>query len=601
MDYLSCNWDNAKFLIISANVFGSFVYYSHLLPLIFSVIIGFFILLKDKKSLINQALFFILAVFSFWVYADLVLWASEKPELIMVFWALEVLIEPLIYAGCLYFVYVFINKKDINFKNKIIIALMLLPMVLLAPTSLGVSAFDHTNCDRAAIEGALVQYGYIIEFIFIIWMLIFSVAKYIKADKEFRKQILLIVSGISLFLLAFSWGNLVQSITADWTLGQYGLFGAPVFVAFLAYIIVKFNAFNVKMFGTQALVSALGFLVLSILFIRRIENVRVVVVFTFILVTTLGYFLVRSVKKEIQAREEMAKLANDLKRTNLKLDDANLNLKEKNSALKGLAESLEVSNNQLDTANVSLKELDKQKSEFLDIASHQLRTPLSAMIGLLSMQADGDFEKLSDKEQKEQQNNMLISADRLKNIVADLMDAMEAEMGLSLKLVPVNVEKLVAEAINTLKPNYDKKELYLKYIAPEKLTPYFPADPTLLLQVFMNLIDDACQYTEKGGATVRVYGSGENVVFEIKDTGIGVSEEEERNLFQKFQRAKRAMLVHPDGSGLGLFIARKIVKAHNGAITLESAGVDKGTTFTVTIPAIPVIPETKALEILAKK
>ena len=213
----------------------------------------------------------------------------------------------------------------------------------------------------------------------------------------------------------------------------------------------------------------------------------------------------------------------------------------------------------------------------------------------------GDRQEMADKEQKEQQNNMLISADRLKNIVADLMDAMEAEMGLSLKLVPVNVEKLVAEAINTLKPNYDKKELYLKYIAPEKLTPYFPADPTLLLQVFMNLIDDACQYTEKGGATVRVYGSGENVVFEIKDTGIGVSEEEERNLFQKFQRAKRAMLVHPDGSGLGLFIARKIVKAHNGAITLESAGVDKGTTFTVTIPAIPVIPETKALEILAKK
>src|SRR3989339_502996 len=109
MDYLSCNWDNAKFLIISANVFGSFVYYSHLLPLIFSVIIGFFILLKDKKSLINQALFFILAVFSFWVYADLVLWASEKPELIMVFWALEVLIEPLIYAGCLYFFWLFLG------------------------------------------------------------------------------------------------------------------------------------------------------------------------------------------------------------------------------------------------------------------------------------------------------------------------------------------------------------------------------------------------------------------------------------------------------------------------------------------------------------
>src|ERR1035437_11055251 len=127
-----------------------------------------------------------------------------------------------------------------------------------------------------------------------------------------KKKIRNITIGIALFLLSLAYGNIIGSLTDDWTIGQFGLFGMPIFVAFLAYMIVRFKSFNIKMIGTQMLVYALGFLVLAILFIRNIADVRIVVGFTFIFVVVLGYALVKSVKKEVLQKEELAKLNIDL-------------------------------------------------------------------------------------------------------------------------------------------------------------------------------------------------------------------------------------------------------------------------------------------------
>ena len=111
-----CQWDAAKFFIISDNVFAPLIYYSHLFALIPSLLIGLIIFLRDRKALVNQILFFITTTFSLWAFADLVLWANEKPDFQMFFWSFLVIIEPIIYAACVYFIYVFVTKKDISFK-----------------------------------------------------------------------------------------------------------------------------------------------------------------------------------------------------------------------------------------------------------------------------------------------------------------------------------------------------------------------------------------------------------------------------------------------------------------------------------------------------
>lgn len=113
-----CQWDTARFLIFSNNVFGTLIYYSHFLALILSLVVGIFVFFENRKELINRLLFLIMMAFSFWVFFDLILWANEKDYFIMFFWSAMLIIEPLIYALCVYFIDVFVEKKDISFRKK---------------------------------------------------------------------------------------------------------------------------------------------------------------------------------------------------------------------------------------------------------------------------------------------------------------------------------------------------------------------------------------------------------------------------------------------------------------------------------------------------
>lgn len=106
-----CQWDTSKFLIFSNNVFGTLIYYSHFLALILALVVGLFVFLKGKNQLVNRLLSLIMFLFSLWVFFDLILWANEKDYFIMFFWSAMLIIEPLIYALCVYFIDVFIEKR----------------------------------------------------------------------------------------------------------------------------------------------------------------------------------------------------------------------------------------------------------------------------------------------------------------------------------------------------------------------------------------------------------------------------------------------------------------------------------------------------------
>jgi len=235
--------------------------------------------------------------------------------------------------------------------------------------------------------------------------------------------------------------------------------------------------------------------------------------------------------------------------------------------------------------NIHLQELIKMKSEFLQIASHQLRTPLSAIRGLLSMQADGDFEKLPKDQVKIQQRKMLESANRLSNIVNDLLDAMELEGGyLNFQYEKVDLESTLDAIIQELKPNYDRKGLFLKLEKPRKPLPKIEAEPKYLREALENFIDNAEKYTNKGGTTITISLKNNYVTIEIADTGIGISKNDMPKLFHKFSRGEKSTFQHTDGSGLGLFIAKNIIDEHHGRISIDSPGEGKGTTVTVVLP-----------------
>ena len=174
-----CQWDTTSFLIFSNNVFDPLIYYSHLVPLILSLILAIFIFKGSYKLLVSKVLFGTILLLSFWIFADSILWATNNPKITMFLWSLVNMVEPIIYAGILYFLYLFIDQKDISFYKKLVIVILLLPTILLTSTNFALVGFDLTNCNRDAIEGPLVYYGYFVEILFIIWILFFTTKRFI--------------------------------------------------------------------------------------------------------------------------------------------------------------------------------------------------------------------------------------------------------------------------------------------------------------------------------------------------------------------------------------------------------------------------------------
>lgn len=548
IDTLGCEWGATTFLIFSSNVFGALVYYSHLFSLITALGLGIFVYAKNPRSLISELFLALTLVFSLWVFSDTVLWADANPSHIMFFWSLTILLEPVIYVLGLYFLAVYIKNDDISNRFKFLLISLLLPTILLVPTKLGILGFDYTNCDREVIEGLLVYYGYFVEVIISLSAVIYSIRSYQKVSKEKKKPLVFMSLGMVLFFFMFAWGNIVGSISEDWTLGQYGLFGMPILLAFFTYTIVRFKTFNIKLIGTQALVVVLWVTLSAILFVRKIEDVRVIVALTLILFLIVGILLVRSVKREVEQREHIEKLAGDLER-----------------------------------ANEKLKELDQLKSEFLSLATHQIRAPLTAIKGYSSMLLEGNFGVLPQKATDSIQTIMK-SCQNLINIVADFLNISRIEQGRMVYEKSIfNLAELAKEVLNEIKPNIDKAGLILETKMPlEEIK--VNADRGKIKQVVENIVDNAIKYTVHGGINVSVFADKETAKVTVKDSGVGIDPNEMNKLFNKFSRTKDASKISVTGTGLGLYIAKKMTEAHSGDIKVFSEGIGKGTTFTIELP-----------------
>ncbi len=252
---------------------------------------------------------------------------------------------------------------------------------------------------------------------------------------------------------------------------------------------------------------------------------------------------------------------------------------------------------QLEEANKHLQKLDKAKSEFLSIASHQLRTPLSAIRGYLSLLEDGDYGALTEKQ------NVVLgkTEDNVKRLVAlvnDLLSLARIEAGTGpkgLSLNTIDLCGLIDMVAEELMVNAKNRDIELIWKRPASAV-LAEVDKEKFEQVVMNLIDNAIDYTLEGSVTVNLSEIGKAIVFSVTDTGIGIEPDVIDNLFTKFYRASDAVKVRPDGTGIGLYVCKTVVESHHGKVWVESQR-GKGTTFFVELPkkqpklkAGPVIP-----------
>jgi len=228
------------------------------------------------------------------------------------------------------------------------------------------------------------------------------------------------------------------------------------------------------------------------------------------------------------------------------------------------------------------KEVDRLKSEFVSQVSHELRTPLTSIKGYIDNLRDGITGELNEK-QTEYLTRMEKNAERLIRLISDLLDISRIESGkMNLHVVPFQFYELIGGVVNSLRPLFTQKRLEM-LLNPFEGDGCLHGDRDRLEQALTNLIDNAIRYTPNGGRiTISLEQNHQFLKTTIKDTGVGISPEDQSRIFDRFYTLDQCTLSGPKGTGLGLFITKNIIEMHGGEIRVSSE-VGKGSEFSFTL------------------
>jgi signal transduction histidine kinase len=261
-----------------------------------------------------------------------------------------------------------------------------------------------------------------------------------------------------------------------------------------------------------------------------------------------------------------------------------------------LQQRIDVATKELRSSNAQLKHIDNVKDEFMSMASHQLRTPLTSVKGYLSMVLEGDAGDITWKQRKLLMEAFK-SSERMVGLIADFLNISRLQTGkFVIDKTSFDFGSIVRQEVQDLEMIASSHDIKLSLKMDKMKLPVL-ADESKVRQVIMNLVDNAVYYSKPNSVIkILVERSGSaGVAFTVTDTGIGVPVSEQKHLFHKFYRAQNARQQRPDGTGVGLYLARRVVTAHGGAIIFKSTE-GKGSTFGFKMPL-----DKKALAELAKK
>lgn len=498
--------------------------------------LAFWVFRNNPKSATN--IFFVLLslVISFWLLANYV---SLKPTFSSpsLFWIRLTIFLATPMTSLFFLLAHTLPSSTIRLKKRVLVALLFTTFIVMA---LSVSPYAFTDLDPSSESPSpLVGLGIIPFGIFSSAMVLAAAIalrrKWKKARGVQRQQFIFILLGITLMS-----GAIIFTIFIPVVLFGFNGFVdfMPIYTLFFlgatAYAILRHNLFNIRLIATELFATLVIFIFLINFILSSGVRDAALNGALFALTTLFGVLLVRGTLREIRA----------------------------------------------------LQELSDAKTEFVNIASHQLRTPLSIAKGYLSMLNEGSYGELSPKQLKISRI-LYVANERMLNLVADLLNVSRAEQGkLQYQFEKIDIRDIIDTVVENLSIIAREKNLTLVWQKPPEPT-FIRADKDKIRNVLMNLVDNAIKYTAQGGITVSISRESAppgSLAISIKDTGIGLTQDEIVKLFEQFRRGDRGRRVNASGSGLGLYIAKRIAEDHKGRVRVESEGENKGSTFIIELP-----------------
>src|SRR3989338_538467 len=502
---------------------------------------------NDKKNATNRVFAVLGIVMSIWLFS---IYLSVTP-VANLFWT-RVTVCLATFMSVTFFLFAHTLPKDNLQLNKKKFVIILIGTLMIAFITLSPFTFTHVE----EIDGALKTVPGPGMLPFALFTTFFSVSAFYFLFKKFKcslgkekKQLGFILSGIFLMLILIITTIMIPIIifNNDFFI-QFAPLYAFIFLAMTAVAILKYHLFDIKIVATEILVFVLVASLLVEGFSSGSAKQAIFRTSFAILVSILCVSLVHSVTKEIKQREEVAHLAQSLEKANLRL-----------------------------------QEIDKQKTEFLSIASHQLRTPLSIIKGYIELIEDGAYGKPTRK-MDHVLHDMDSSNEHLVKLVDEFLDITRIEQGRTkYTFEPRDMVALINGVVKELTEKSEEKKMHIKW-TPPKDTCIIPMDEEKIRHVVFNFVDNAIKYSEKGTVRVELAEEEKGITVRVKDRGLGFGSEDQANFFQKFYRGENVKGTNVTGTGLGIYVCRKFIEGHNGKVWAKSKGLGKGSEFGFWVP-----------------
>ncbi len=289
---------------------------------------------------------------------------------------------------------------------------------------------------------------------------------------------------------------------------------------------------------------------------------------------------------DVRGRDEIALVGVAINGMLASLQRAEERLQQTEVKNRAMLQTIREKTDQMETAFREAEMASQAKSEFLAAMSHELRTPLTAIIGFSQLLEEKYFGDLNDK-QMEYVRDILASANHLLEIINDVLDMSKVQAGkIELDLAAVNIKELLEGSLAVVHERALRNRIRLESEAPDELAALeIMVDRRKVRQVLFNLLSNAVKFTPAGGTvSVSCRLDGNEVIVKVTDTGIGIAAQHQKKIFNEFYQIKGGAVDKTPGTGLGLYISKRIVEMHGGRIWVESAGEGKGSMFAFTLP-----------------